>query len=695
MSCQSWNDVLKCTDPVLAFEMFYNLFTNIFNQCFPQVQSKRKDMPCNGWWNKNLAELRNKLLKMEPLKYSSCPLDKRNYKLFKQSYVKAIKEAKVEYQLKRINSSKNKTKALWSLFKEKTNKDIANLELNVNNVFITNPQDIVNVFLNEFTPTLAHNVELCDPFKSVNLNSLYFVPVTSDEVKSEVKNLGSSKCSGYDGIPIPMLQCVADFIAEPFSHCANLCFQIGYFPKELKHSIIKPLFKKGDKRDPSNYRGIYIMSNVGKLMEKLMKSRLESFFNENNILSSHQHGYTVGKSTTSATTEFLHSIHTKLSNGNNVLALFIDFSKAFDSCHHNLLLSKLEAYGVRGPCLQLCKSYLNGRTQSVDQCFSKFDDDEIKKHHVVSESKAVNCGVFAGTICGPLLFNVFLNSLFKCLGDEGEISVTAYADDLVIVLGAVDTEFLFQKSNEVMNKLNLWSNKNGLKLNTKKTNYMVIYSKPIRTKTDPFQLYLNHVILDEVPAFKYLGISITNSLDWSLHVCDIVKRLNKFVFLFRQLRQSFNTEQLLVFYRANCESLLRMGLCFWGQSSNINKVLIVQKRLLRTILFLNPKVSCREYFLKHKVKTIFNLIILEVGKYVHKNLGSVFNKNCYFHDHNTRRKDNLQVSLKMKFNKYYIKIFNKLPVSLRESSSFKKELNNILLSKNYYSLNEFFSDNLI
>ena len=223
---------------------------------------------------------------------------------------------------------------------------------------------------------------------------------------------------------------------------------------------------------------------------------------------------------------------------------------------------------------------------------------------------------------------------------------------------------------------------------------MVIYSKPIKTKTDPFQLYLNHVILDEVPAFKYHGINITNSLDWSLHVCDIVKRLNKFVFLFRQLRQSFNTEQLLVFYRANCESLLRMGLCFWGQSSNINKVLIVQKRLLRTILFLNPKVSCREYFLKHKIKTIFNLIILEVGKYVHKNLGSVFNKNCYFHDHNTRRKENLQVSLKMKFNKYYIKIFNKLPVSLRESSSFKKELNNILLSKNYYSLNEFFSDNL-
>ena len=690
LSLLSLDNVLQCDDPALAFSLLYNGVKVSFDQSFPIVRVKFKDKPINGWWNNNLAELRNILINIDHLKYGSDLIGKNNYKKFKKYYLKTIKETKLKFKLNLINTSKNKTKTLWALYKEKAPKNVDNLELVINESKITDPQTIVNIFLDEFTPKPIFQNQYSVPLMVSSCKSMFCAPVTRDEVLTEIKNLGTSKCVGHDGIPIRVLKSVADLVAEPLSHCTNLCFQHGYFPDELKHSIVKPLFKKGEKYDPSNYRGIYLVSNLAKLVEKLMKTRLESFIESNNFLSSHQHGYTQGKSITTASTEFLYSVHTELANRNYVLAVFIDFSKAFDSCNHTLLLNKLEAVGVRGQCLQLYKSYLSNRTQSVQCSFTKNNANNVERELVESASKRVDSGVFAGTICGPLLFNIFLNSIFNFLKGEN-ISVTAYADDLVIVLGSTDLPSLKGKANELMQKLDFWSTENGLRLNTQKTKYMFFRSKQSNLNAH-FQLLLSDVILNEVQSFKYLGIHVSADLDWSLHVNELVKRLNKFVFLFRQLRQSFSVEHLIMFYHANCGALLRLGVCFWGQAANINKILLVQKRLIRAIFGLQSKVSCRQYFISHKIPTIFNLTIYEVCRFVHKSLGIMFKKNCNIHAHNTRTKANLQVETAKQFQLFYIKIFNKLPTSLRESQSFTKNLKTLLIKKNYYSLNEFFED---
>ena len=96
------------------------------------------------------------------------------------------------------------------------------------------------------------------------------------------------------------------------------------------------------------------------------------------------------------------------------MVIFVDFSKAFDSCNHALLLKKLESNGIRGQCLNFFKSYFDKRAQSVKCGFAKDESPCPIKFNKESGHREIHCGVFAGTTCGPLLFNLYVNSLFKC-----------------------------------------------------------------------------------------------------------------------------------------------------------------------------------------------------------------------------------------------------------------------------------------
>ena len=689
LSAVNWNDVMLCADSEIAFQRFYNTFNFFFNMSFPVMRTKiTKKQSANKWWNNELKTLRDMLLKIEHLRYSSDSVQRNNYKNFRKHYLETIKNAKLQAKALYIQESKNKSKALWNIYRSETkeNKLPENHNLLMNGVMTSKPCDIVNIFLKEFTPSVGSGCgkskqSLCE---MKNNNSLFLAPTNSEEVMTEIKNLGSSKCAGYDEITIQVLKSVASEVAEPLSHCVNLCFENGLYPNELKHAVVIPVHKKGDKSNPSNYRGIHLVSNIAKLFDKILNNRLQSFFNSENLLSAHQHGYQAGKSTTTALAQVLECIHKELAEGNLVATVFIDFSKAFDSCNHELLLEKLESAGVRGPSLKLFRSYLEGRTQSVHYNYFENRDGVLTRNLYKSDPRTVHCGVFAGTICGPILFNVYVNSLFKFLNGS---NVTAYADDFTIIVSADDPSSLIKKTHDILAKLSSWSHLNALKLNTNKTKFMLFGSGLSESK---FVLSLCNSVLEQVHSFKYLGVHIAENLDWSLHIDELSKQLNKIIFLFRTLRHSFSVEHLVSFYHAYFGSLIRMGLCFWGMCPKSKKILLLQKRCLRTMFFLKPKTSCRDYFLKHKIPTLFNLYILEVAKFVEKNIGELFHKHSDIHGHDTRRKKEIQVQNSARHNIHYIKIYNQLPASARSS---KKEIKKLLSLKNYYSVNEFFQDN--
>ena len=164
-------------------------------------------------------------------------------------------------------------------------------------------------------------------------------------------------------------------------HICNLSFTTGVFPYELKIANVVPIFKSGDERVFSNYRPVSVLPVFSKLLERLMYNRLLQYINDNNLLYNLQFGFQKGKSTHMAIIVLLDKISEALDNGDYVIGVFLDFSKAFDTVDHCILLRKLEKYGVCDTYLKWFEDYLSNRAQYVTY-------NSIKSFH-----ESINCGV--------------------------------------------------------------------------------------------------------------------------------------------------------------------------------------------------------------------------------------------------------------------------------------------------------------
>ena len=133
----------------------------------------------------------------------------------------------------------------------------------------------------------------------------------------------------------------------------------------MKKAKIIPIFKSGDRSNVSNYRPVSILPAFNKVFEKIISSRLISYLETNNLLADQQHGFREQRSTESAILQFVNTLYPCLEEKNYVAGVFLDLSKAFDSLDHDILLQKLEMIGIRGVPLDLFKSYLSCRKQSV------------------------------------------------------------------------------------------------------------------------------------------------------------------------------------------------------------------------------------------------------------------------------------------------------------------------------------------
>ena len=176
-------------------------------------------------------------------------------------------------------------------------------------------------------------------------------------------------------IPIVVVKKTAHLISTPLANLYNKCMRNGTFPSIFKTGKVTPVYKKDNKECIENYRPVSILPIFGKVFERIIYNRLYAFFTSRGILHDDQFGFRKGHSTSHALHKSVDSITKSLANGRHVLGIFIDLSKAFDTLDHNILLSKLEHYGVRGSALSLMSSYLSNRKQYV--CFNNISSDTL------------------------------------------------------------------------------------------------------------------------------------------------------------------------------------------------------------------------------------------------------------------------------------------------------------------------------
>jgi hypothetical protein len=241
-------------------------------------------------------------------------------------------------------------------------------------------------------------------------------------------------------------------------------FSSGIFPARLKYAVSKPTFKNGDRSDVSNCRPISLLPAFSKVFEKVLYVRMYQHLINNNILVDEQFGFRTKSSITTATFNLISEIIDAFNSKQIVGGIFCDLKKAFDSVDHDILLSKLEFYGIRGKFKELIKSYLTNRYQRVsitskNSCRSSF-----------SKWGEVRCGVPQGSILGPLFFLLYINDLTRVFGKNHK--PVLFPDDTSLIV----THFNYiDFSNEItsaFNQLNKWFAANSLSLNLKKNSIL-------------------------------------------------------------------------------------------------------------------------------------------------------------------------------------------------------------------------------
>jgi hypothetical protein len=242
-------------------------------------------------------------------------------------------------------------------------------------------------------------------------------------------------------------------------------------------------------------------------------------------------------------------IITALDEGKVALGIFIDFSKAFDTVNHNILIDKLEHYGIRGIAKDWINSYLSERKQYVTYMGTK------------STMKTMKCGVPQGSILGPLLFLLYINDLGEIFQNLNPI---LYADDSNLITTGNNLLDLETTTNQEIPLLLDWLQANRHSLNIKKTHVMIFGKKNTKNRDYIPNIKINGETLDIVDETKFLGIILDSELNWKKHVSYTSKKLAKAIAILSKTRQFFNKKTLLQMYYSFMYPYLTYGNVLWG-----------------------------------------------------------------------------------------------------------------------------------
>ena len=383
------------------------------------------------------------------------------------------------------------------------------------------------------------------------------------------------------------------------SKLINISFHQGVFPDILKTAKVIPLFKKGDHFYCNNYRPISLLPVFSKIFEKCFYSRLYNFLDKYDLIYKRQFGFRTKHSTNDALLNLIETTKKMLDSGNFVCSVFLDLQKAFDTVDHNILISKLNFYGIRGCANSWIKTFLCGRQQ-----FS----------YILSQCSTLNnvkCGVPQGSTLGPLLFLLYINDLntvFK------KVISNHFADDTYLIYSSSNLSTIESVFNHELKMLIEWLRCNKLSLNESKSEMILFRSKRKICDTSRFSLKLNNFKLKPVSNIKYLGLFIDENLNWDLHLEKPAQKLSQCNGIISKLRHFLTARLCVSIYYSIFYSHLLYGSIVWQFTSkkNIDKIVKLQKKFMRLISFSDFTDTSNPLFILYKIMKVEDVLIMNV-----------------------------------------------------------------------------------
>lgn len=580
---QDWSGVYSGSDVNNAYDSFLKIFCSSYNRLCPVRRCIRGKNNSKGapWLTKGLQNACKKknFLYRQFLKLRTVEAESR-YKRYKNKLTNIIRASKKAYYNEALMKNKGNVRAIWGILKEVMNKN------NKKNAYpdyftdkegeVNNMQSVVNRFNDYFVnvgPNLANSIPIKNNEElGVSLidrvpGSFFVAGTTEGEIKSIVskfKNKASTDCHDIDMI---LIKKVIDTILKPLTHICNLSLLTGTFPDKMKMAKVIPMYKSDDEHAFNNYRPVSLLPQFSKILEKLFNKRLVNFIEKHKIIHESQYGFRAKRSTSMAIMEAVEGITDSLECRKSAIGVFIDLKKAFDTIDHSILLNKLERYGIRGVAWNWIDSYLKERQQFVRM-------GEFK-----SDYRTIVCGVPQGSILGPVLFNLYINDIFKV---SKLVQLILFADDTNIFFASEDYNTAIEVMNVELRKLKNWMDVNKLSLNLSKTKAMVFGNQNVNHE---LPIVVNGVEIKKVTETTFLGITIDSKLSWKTHIRNIRRKLSKNIFMINKAKYFLDLKALYVLYCCLVQPYLTYGIEIWGNTykSSLLPLFKLQKRAIRII----------------------------------------------------------------------------------------------------------------
>ena len=389
-----------------------------------------------------------------------------------------------------------------------------------------------------------------------------------------------------------------------------------------------------------------------------------------------------------ATYTLLKNVLSSLDKKCYIGGLFCDLQKAFDCVNHDILLAKMEFYGISGLVNKLMKSYLENRYQRVT-----VNNTECNK--VSSKWELIKHGVPQGSILGPLLFLIYINDLAPSISKIA--TPILFADDTSIIISNTHPEEFKCNVSSVLIETSNWFQSNFLSLNCDKTLFLQFLTK--NQNEIEMQIITSNTIITNTNSTKFLGVIIDSTLSWKDHITRLTLKLNKACYAIRAVKPFMSSEILKMIYYSYFHSLLSYGIILWGNSHFSDSIFKIQKRIIRVITNTGRRDSCRELYKKLQILTLPSQYILSLLVFVNKNR-SGFLSNSEIHDVNTRYKHNLHLpSTNLTLVQKGVlfsgsKMYNHLPLNIKmlfkDARWFKSTLRTYLTEHEFYRLDEYY-----
>ena len=519
-----WEQVLDNNNVDKAYDSFINTIQSRFELHCPIKKVKNKNITRKPWLTNGLL---NAFKKQKTLykRFLRCRTKESEikYKNYKNKLTSIKRLSEKQYFSNLLAAKKNDIKATWNILntiinKRKPASNYPDSFQTDSGTKMTSKKEIANKFNDFFVnvgPNLAkdirqkENISIHKYMDPPNASSMFLTPVTETEILNIVNQCKSKTSADVNNLSMKITKHIIKSVVKPFNAICNLSFTSGVVPEAMKISKIVPLFKSGDKTVFTNYRPVALLPQFSKILEKLFCKRLNSFIDKNNILSENQYGFRANRSTSTALLDLLEEITKAHDENKHTIGVFIDLRKAFDTIDHDLLLEKLDNFGVRGTSNNWLNSYLKNRKQFVSL------------NNTSSSLSQVLCGVPQGSVLGPILFILYINDICNV---SKLLRLILFADDTNLFRSGNNVKELSCEISSELSKLDTWFAVNKLSLNVAKTNFIVFSGKK---SNNDIKITINNQEIERVYSTKFLGVIIDAKLTWKEHIATIRVKLSK------------------------------------------------------------------------------------------------------------------------------------------------------------------------